>query len=385
MRVLHILGSLGMGGAERWLLEVLRYRREQSDDTLQFDFIATSGLPGMFDDEVRSIGGKVFYLPFRRLKLVSFAVEFRRILRTGNYAAIHDHQAWVCGWHFLLGAGLLPPIRIAHAHIDAHELDLLDPGRRGLARIGLRLISLFATRIVATSNIVMLEYGFNSPIFSGIPKSPLYCGIDPARFRGDRTVARASLCHEFGWPDNSAIILVAGRIDPSAEESHPLNWKNTSKAISIGVECAKRDSRIRMLFAGALSPAVPEYQERLKDAGLSDRFIFAGLRSDIAALMLASDVLLFPSRAEGLGMVAIEAQAAGLPVLASEAVPMECAVVPRLMRHLNVDAETYIWADNIFELLAQPRDVTLGNDYVASSQFAIAQSAKALVDIYAHC
>lgn len=372
-----------MGGAERWLLEVLRYWHAQGRDTLQFDFIATSGQRGSFDDEVKRLGSEVFYLPFSRSNLLPFTAEFRRILRRGNYAAIHDHQAWVCGWHFLLGAGLLPPVRIAHAHNDARELDLLDPGRRGLAGMGLRLISLFATHIVATSHIVMADYGFTSPIFTGVAKFPLYCGIDPTRFRGDRKVARASLCREFGWPDNSTIILVAGRIDPVAEDEHPLNWKNTGKAVSIGIECAQRDPRIRMVFAGALSPAVPSYQRRVADAGLSDRIVFAGLRWDIAALMLASDVLLFPSRAEGLGMVAIEAQAAGLPVLASNAVPLECAVVPGLVNYLDVDAKNSIWSDRIFALLAQSRDVTLSNDYVAQSQFSIGQSAQALVDTYA--
>lgn len=383
MRVLHILGSLGVGGAERWLLEVLRYWHAQGADTPQFDFIATSGQRGSFDDEVKRFGSEVFYVPFRRSNLLRFAAEFRRILRRGKYAAIHDHQGWVCGWHFLLGAGLLPPVRIAHAHNDARELDLLDPGRRALASIGLRLISFFATHILTTSRMVMADYGFTSPIFTGVAKFPLYCGIDPTRFRGDRKVARAALCREFGWPDDSTIILAAGRIDPVAEDEHSLNWKNTGKAVSIGIECARRDRRVRMVFAGALSPAVPSYQTRVADAGFSDRVVFAGLRSDIAALMLASDMLLFPSRAEGLGMVAIEAQAAGLPVLASNAVTLECAIVPGLVNYLDVDAANSIWIDRIFELLAQPRDVTLGNDYVARSQFSISQSAQTLVDIYA--
>lgn len=383
MRVLHILGSLGVGGAERWLLEVLRYWHAQGMDTPQFDFIATSGQRGSFDDEVKRLGSEVFYLPFSRSNLLPFTAEFRRILRRGNYAAIHDHQAWVCGWHFLLGAGLLPPVRIAHAHNAVFELDIIGPVRRRLAYTGLRLISRFATHIVATSNDVLEDYGFTSSRFAGIQRFPLYCAFDPARFCGNRGAAKAALCREFGWPEDAAVILTAGRIDPIFYEYHPKNWKNTSKAFTIGVECAKRDPRIRVLFAGALSPAVPAYQERIEQAELSGRIVFAGMRSDIAELMLASEVLLFPSLVEGLGMVAVEAQAAGLPVLASDSVPRECAVVSGLVRFRSLDASTSDWADDVFDLMALPRNVKQANERIADLQFAVAQSARALVDIYA--
>lgn len=382
MKVLHILGSLSMGGAERWLLEVLRHWREQGVNRPQFDFIATSGCPGIFDAEIGALGSEIFYVPFTRSTLMPFAVEFRRILRAGNYAAIHDHQGWVCGWHFLLGVGLLPPVRIAHAHNAAFELRVLGSVRRSLAHIGIRLISTYATHIVASSRTVLAEYGFTSSMFPGITKFPLYCGIDPDRFRGDPNMAKAQLCGEFGWPDNSVIILVAGRLDAFIDENHLLIWKNTRKAIAIGIECAKRDPRIRVLFAGSLNPAVLTFRQLVEDAGLSDRIIFAGLRLDIASLMLGSDVLLFPSREEGLGMVAVEAQAAGLPVLASDAVPVDCAVVPGMVRFLSAGAAVGIWADNIFELMARPRDVITGNKSVAKSHFSIIQSANTLVNVY---
>ncbi len=382
MRVLHLLGSLGMGGAERWLLELLHYWHARGEGAPQFDFIATSGERGRFDDEVRRLGSEVFYLPFKRSNLPHFTAEFRKILRRGNYAAIHDHQAWVCGWHFLLGAGLLPPVRIAHAHNSAFELEIIGPIRQRLAHTGLRLISLFATHIVATSSDVLQDYGFTSPRFASIQRFPLHCAFDPARFRGDRNLAKLALCAEFNWPVDSAIILVAGRLDQHADEAHSHNWKNTSRALAIGMECAQRQSRIRVLFAGALSPAFAAYGERIADAALSDRVIFAGVRQDIAALMLASDVLLFPSVVEGLGMVAVEAQAAGLPVLASDAVPRDCVVVPELVHFRSLRESTSAWADDVFALMAMPRDTAMANEHVANSPFAIAQSSSALANIY---
>jgi glycosyltransferase involved in cell wall biosynthesis len=106
------------------------------------------------------------------------------------------------------------------------------------------------------------------------------------------------------------------------------------------------------------------------------------VRDDVHRLMLAGDVLLFPSRGEGLGMVAVEAQAAGLPVLASSAVPRECVVVPGLVRFLDVNAGSTQWATEALELAGQPRDARDANEQVGASEFSIESSSRSLVQLY---
>jgi glycosyltransferase involved in cell wall biosynthesis len=109
---------------------------------------------------------------------------------------------------------------------------------------------------------------------------------------------------------------------------------------------------------------------------------FVGIRRDIERLMLASDVLLFPSRGEGLGMVAVEAQAAGLPILVSDAVPRECVVVPELVRFQRVEAGEAAWAADLLQLAIQHRNIPAANQRVAASFFAIEKSARALFQLY---
>jgi glycosyltransferase involved in cell wall biosynthesis len=383
VKVLQVIDTLGMGGAETWLLEVLRLW--SGSGAGQLDFLITSGKRGIFDEEARQLGAKIYYLRYGRTQLLRFANEFRRIVREGQYNAIHDHQDFASGWHFLMGTGMLPKIRITHVHNPAYQICHnygVTVSRRLVASIGKALVARYSTHITGTSRQAVTEYGFDAPRFHQVPKLALHCGIDPARFLGDADLAKESVCREFRWPDDSRIILFAGRIDQSPDVGHPQNHKNSGFAISVAIECMRLDTRARLLLAGAPSPAVPILKQRIAAAGFANRIEFAGIRKDIARLMVASDVLLFPSRGEGLGMVAVEAQAAGLPVLASTSVPRECVVVPELVVFQKLEAGAAQWAADLLQLAAQPKHVAEANQKVATSHFAIKHSAGALLQLY---
>src|SRR6185312_1500551 len=134
---------------------------------------------------------------------------------------------------------------------------------------------------------------------------------------------------------------------------------------------------------GQFSEATATLLDRVERAGLGRRIVFAGVRRDIDRLMTGADALLFPSRAEGLGMVAVEAQAAGIPVLASTGVPRECVVVPELVRFLELDKGPEAWRDELLALAKAPHGDRLeANRLVAASPFAIAFSARRLAELY---
>jgi glycosyltransferase involved in cell wall biosynthesis len=383
IRVLQVIDTLGMGGAEAWLMALLRFWSKTGE--VEMDFLMTSGNPGIFDDEARRLGAKLHYVRYDRLHLPQFAKRFRGILRHGSYLAIHDHQDYVSGWHFLFAGSTIPPVRVTHVHKPFYQIREnygVTPLRRFTAEIGKRLVARHATHIAATSRQSISEHGFDTPRFARIPTGAIYCGFDVSRFAGDPVSAKASLCSELDWPESVKIVLVAGRIDRSPTSDSSQLHKNSAFGLSVGIECARRDSRLRMLFAGELSPAVAHLEAQIAAADMKDRIRFLGVRNDIERLMLASDVLLFPSRGEGLGMVAVEAQAAGLPVMASSAVPRECAVVPGLVRFQKLEAGVAQWATDALELAMHTRNTPSANHQVAASAFAIENSARALVKIY---
>lgn len=382
-RVLQVIDSLGVGGAETWLIELLRLWSKT--EAVQMDFLATGGKSGFFDNEASRLGAKIHYLRYARAHLPAFFSQFREVLRDGHYDAIHDHQDYASGWHFLMGAGELPRVRVTHVHNPSYQIRNnygVTRGRRMTARIGKALVALYSTHITGTSRQVIAEYGFDASRFDRIPKAAVYCGLDPGRFLGERPSAKASVCAEFGWPDGAKIILLVGRIDVSVDLGHPQNHKNSAFAVSVGIEAARLHPSVRMLLVGSPSPAVPTLEERIAAAGLGDRIRFAGIRKDVERLMLGSDVLLFPSRGEGLGMAVVEAQAAGLPVLASEAVPRECVVVPELVRFQRVEAGEAAWAFELLQLAERPQNNADGNRCVAASPFSIENSARALLRLY---
>lgn len=382
-RVLQIIDTLGMGGAETWLMEVLRLWHASGAG--QMHFLATSGQRGLFDDEAERLGARIHYVPYGRRNLPTFAREFRRILRDGSYDAVHDHQDYASGWHFALAGKALPKVRVTHVHNPSYQIAMnygVTRARRMTARIGKALVARHASHIAGTSRQLIGEYGLDAPRFARIAKSALHCGFDTARFTGDRAAARAAVLKEFGWSDDARIVLFAGRIDQSPDPAHAQAHKNAGFAVDVAIAAARQDNAVHLLLAGAASPAVPLLEQRIAAAGMAGRMVFAGIRRDLDRLMLGADALLFPSRGEGLGMVAVEAQAAGLPVLAASAVPREAVVIPELVRFRDLADGAEAWSGELLALARLPRDAAAANARVAASDFAIAHSAARLARLY---
>jgi glycosyltransferase involved in cell wall biosynthesis len=136
-------------------------------------------------------------------------------------------------------------------------------------------------------------------------------------------------------------------------------------------------------MAGAGESQRQDMERRIKEWGLADKLRLIGIRSDVDRLMRSADALLFPSRQEGLGMVAVEAQAAGLPVLASTAVPSECIVIPDLYHALPLRESLEKWADKLIAIMSKPRlPLEQCRRALESSAFSIENSARRLEDIY---
>ena len=390
LRILQVFSVLSMGGAETWLMSLLKYfkeHREQLPVSVKFDILLTGGTEAIFDDEARDLGARLFYVPFTRRNMIGFVREFRRILTEGNYDAIHDHQDYIAGLHFFMGTGKLPRIRVAHVHNPFyHRTTYANRLRRRAANaLGKRLLGQFATHIMGTSRQIVTEYGLDNSHSRGVTLGAVHCGFEVANYQGDYKAAHADLCAEFRWEDSVKIILFVGRLE-SEEVVHlgrVMTHKNPGFALSVARECISRDAQVRFLMVGSGEIKRREFESRVREWGLADEIRVLGVRRDVPQLMLGSDLLLFPSLAEGLGMVVVEAQAAGLQVLASDTTPRECVVVPRLVGFQALEGSMKGWADEVQQLLNQPRtDVMSCNAAVRDSAFSVENSVTKLLQLY---
>jgi glycosyltransferase involved in cell wall biosynthesis len=230
---------------------------------------------------------------------------------------------------------------------------------------------------LGTSRQIVSEYGFNVGNFRNVKCGVVHCGFDINQFKGNYESCYKNLCAEFGWHSRSKIILFVGRLNSNR------NQKNPSFALETIKACLAKDPDIRFLMAGDGQNEKVQFEELVKQWGLQQSIRIIGPRSDIPRLMLGSNLLLFPSIGEGLGMVAVEAQAAGLRVLASDAVPRECEVISGQVFFKSLDFGPLDWADEALRLLSLPRPNILEcNEALNKSQFSIDNSAASLLNIY---
>jgi glycosyltransferase EpsF len=372
-----------MGGAETWLVEMVKYAREHETGLPGFDFLAAGGERAIFDQVVNDAGCTIHYIALRKGNVFNFIRGLRKILKENNYIAIHDHQGYLSGWHFLFGIGFLPPVRVVHFHVPIHHLQYygVTTGRRLKLKVGRSLLKIFATDIFGTSNKVLGGYLITPAAFPVQNIGPLYCSFQIDRFSGPHSLNKEQLLSFLGWSSETKLVLFAGRFDQSIEIGNPNNSKNSAFALEVIEACKDRD--IKMIMVGANDFVKEKFCKLIESKNLQDRVRLLGIRNDMAHIMLASDVLLFPSRAEGMGMVAVEAQAAGLPVLASDTVPDEIMVLDEMVKFQSLNDSFDNWAVNLREMMNRrlPGDTVMDKRWKRSG-FNMEVCCRQLASIY---
>jgi glycosyltransferase EpsF len=385
IRILHVLSNFGVGGAETWIIALLRYFNEAAARlpvVVETDVLLTHGVTSMLDQEARRYAANLYYSKFSRATLPRFVRDWRKCLVQGRYDAIHDHQEFTAGWHFLMGLGHLPKVRIAHLHnAPGNQRSYLNSVLRKMTfETGGWLVAKLATHCLSTSARLIEERGCNSRRYRNLHKEAVYCGFNVDIFQGDAGESYQTVCEEFSLPPGAKIMLFVGRytsLDPTR------NLKNPEFCLEVARRCAVSSPDYFCLIAGRGDAVQVELDHRVKSWGVPGRIRFLGPRSDIPRLMRAAHVLLMPSIAEGLGMVAVEAQAAGLPVVASDSIPHECRVVEGMVDFLPLSDGPDNWAKTVLAKMSAPKpDPQWANRRVKDSGFSIQRSAERLIKIY---
>lgn len=338
--MLHVLKSLPLGGIETWLMHVLRRER---DAPVQHELLLMVEGPGAYEAEARALGVPIHKLPHNGSWLRWFG-DLRRFLKDqGPFAAVHSHPSRVGGAIIATAALSGVPSRIAHQH-DARSAGAdFRSAREIMLHRGTRIL----TALAATRRIGITEAAIEDIAGKNWRRakdcSVLLYGFDFSTFRkADGRAEELRQALKLGSDDK--IVGHVGRFDQV--KNHPFLLRTFAIA-------ARADPSVRLVMVG--TGRLEGQMRRLADElGIAQAVRFAGATHDIAAYMALFDLFVFPSFSEGLGIVCVEAQAAGTRVLASDTVPREAAVVADGVEFLSLAAGQEAWAVRIAELLALP-------------------------------
>jgi glycosyltransferase involved in cell wall biosynthesis len=370
-KILHVMPSLDVGGVEKGMMDIYAHLAPQG---YQCDVIVEQESVGDLGQKWRSLGGGVHAIG--RFKSWRFCVRFMRCVKqNGPYDAVHSHCYFFSGLVMALAFFARVPRRIAHLH-SAHRARKASLFSLCYYSVLRRLISVFATRILAVSTAAAQDFaGEGWAQNKKIAIQPL--GIDFDAFKAaqgtdERLLGDLAIAHD------AKCLVHIGRF--TQEKNHRFIITLFENLYAAGTV-----SHLILIGEGRLKTEL-ERDPRISKLVKAGAIIFTGLRHDCPALLSAlhgRGLFVFPSLYEGFGLAAVEAQCAGLPVLASTHVPADVAIIPHYFKQLALSAPLSEWTMAAQTLLAQtPLTAAQCTAYMQESGLSVQKAAAALRGYY---
>ena len=357
IHVLHVLGGVGLGGAESRIMDLYRQmnREEIQFDFLVHDFTVRNGFrearrdestekqrgktdervrkPQFYDEEIQAMGGHIYVLP--KFKGYNY-LAYRRAVR--DFFAAHREFRVVQG-HMTSTAGIYLPIakKAGVPVVAAHARNAgVVKGLKGLAtRFFRRGLAGKADYCFACSALAGQDVFGGEAMNTGRVKI-IHNAIDVERFTYDEKV-RQEVRAQLGISDE----LVLGHVGRfEYQKNHPYLLD-----VFAAVCKARQGARLLLLGEGEDRAAM---EEKCRQLNISDRVRFLGNRRDAERFYQAMDLFLLPSFFEGLPGVLVEAQAAGLRCMVSDTVTRE-AQATDLVTYLSIGEPPVRWAAEIIK------------------------------------
>ena len=366
IRILLLFTIMDRGGAETM---VMNYYRHIDRQKIQFDFMVHREQRGAYDDEIESMGGRIYRMP--PIFPQNF-MRYKRMLKEffdehDEYQIIHSHMSELGYFAFVEAKRHGIPVRICHAHNapDFKHENLIQyikliPRYYFIRRIRHLTTDFFVCSHIAglwlfgkkrESNFVFMRNAIETEKF-------LYNSDEANRTR-----------QEFGV-SSQRIICHVGRYNKQ---------KNHSFLIEIFKEIREKDTDSVLLLVGD-GDLKKEIEDKVAKLHLQRSVRFLGVRDDVPQLLKASDILLFPSYYEGLSVVLVEAQATGINCVVTDSLASETIICKNQMKLVSLQRSAKEWADIVLNEKSEKREHAI--EILKEKGWDVGVNAKWLQDYY---
>lgn len=373
IKVLQVTGAMNRGGAEVMLMDI--YRNISND--VHFDFLVNYKLKegivkGDFDDEIIERGATIKHITTQwDLGPIKYIKEFKKICKQlGTPDVVHIHLNAKCGVIALAAKRVGVKKIIAHSHADlkfrgsfisriASTLEL---------KIQKLLIANYANQYWACSQEAM-----DSLFYKRLQKKGasviIKNAVDVAKFQHVSQNEIADLRQAFSVTNSTLIIGNVGRV---------VRHKNVDFIMDILKELTIRKIDFKFVFAGKADDEVylDEIFKKARHYNVLDNVLYLESREDIPAIVNTFHVFVAPALQEGFGLVAVEAQAAGIPSVLYKGFPKSVDMHLNLVSFIN-DFDVSNWVNEILKMkaikntnkeLIKNKIATLGYDIVGNTR-----------------
>lgn len=356
IRVLQVVAYMGRGGLETMLMN---YYRQVDRSKVQFDFLVHRDFKADYDEEIESLGGRIYRLP----QLNPFSTNYLKALdcffeEHPEYKIVHSHLDCTAGIPLRYAKKHGVPVRIAHAHNSNQTKD-----KKYLLKLFFkRKIKKYATHLFACGE----EAG--TWMFQTKRFQVLNNAIHAKEYAYDME-CRKRVRDSLGISEETLLLGHVGRFDIP---------KNHRFILEIFEAVCKKEKTAKLLLVGD-GVLRSEIEALVREKHLEESVIFTGICDRVSEMLQAMDVFVFPSLYEGLPVSIVEAQAAGLPCLISDKVPIECKKTD-LVLQIPLEEGAEVWAEHVCKAAEVQRKDTY--EAIKESGFDIVANALWLEQFY---
>lgn len=297
-------------------------------DKSKYDLTIIAGIPiaEQYVKDAKKNDIKIIALPSRHHEPQKHYVRLYKTLRKGKYDIVHDHgNSSMMAIELALAKLAGIKVRIAHCHSKVENKKLaykiLMPIFKYNYTKGFACSKLAGNWLFGEGNFEVLINGFDTKSFK----------FDNKKREKIRKQLNVEGCFVIGH---------VGRFN---------EIKNQLFLLEVFEKIASTKANAILLLVG-IGPNFAKIQERIFSHPNKNRIILYGESTEIASLYSAMDVFVFPSKVEGLGLAAVEAQISGLPCVVSDVVPKEIIVGPNV-DFISLKKPVPVWANAIVNKL----------------------------------